>query len=112
MNTWPSTIPNPSFPLQHTLSIPQVRTPFEGGYVQSRRVFTRQRHTWRLAFEGFTDAHRTTLDNFFIANQGATFNWVHPTSAVTHKVRFSDDDLVWRLSDTSRWSVTINIEED
>jgi hypothetical protein len=73
--------------------LPQVRTEFEGGYVQSRKSTTRARKRWNLYWNALSEADYQTLEAFFIANQGGSFNWTHPITSTVHVCRFSGDTL-------------------
>jgi hypothetical protein len=108
---WPSTLPNPKHPLHEELLIPQIRTEFEAGYVQSRRRGTRERRKWALEWDVLTNAQRITLQSFFIARQGSTFAWTHPVTLVSYTVRFSDDAVKMSFNVNQRWSATVVIEE-
>lgn len=110
MNTWPA-IANPIAPLGEETHYPQIRTTFENGAVQSRTVWSRARRRWSLRWTSMTAAHWALLDAFFLANQGLTFNWTHPLSAVAYIVRFQDDGLKSEIITADRRSVELAIEE-
>lgn len=109
-NAWPA-IQAPSFPLGVELNYPQVRTPFENGAVQSRSVWSRARRTFSLSWSAMTAANLATLEAFFIANQGLTITWTHPSTAVAYTVRFKDDSLKSSLADGTRSTVSVVLEE-
>jgi hypothetical protein len=71
----------------------QVRTPFEGGAVQSRPQHTRSRYVFSLGWERLPTADLALLEAHFDANQGGTFNYTHPVTAAVHVVRYQGDEL-------------------
>lgn len=96
MANWPS-MPAADFGTEEEVYRPQIRTEFEGGYVQSRSRTTREIRRFPLAWETMSNADYTTLETFFKENQGNSFNWTHPMTNVTYACRFSTDSLksVW-----------------
>lgn len=93
MTTWPSTLPAPDRGLEEELFLPQLRTEFESGAVQSRRRATRARRRWPLMWSALTETHYQTLEEFFLANQGGTFTWTHPVTSTSYTCQFSGDSL-------------------
>lgn len=71
----------------------QVRTEFEDGTVQSRARVTRGRWTFNLGWVALSQTNYTTLQSFFSAYIGTTFNWTHPVTSTVHVVRFGSDVL-------------------
>lgn len=92
MADFPS-IATPDYGTTEATYLPQIRTEFEGGYVQSRKRTTRARGQWTLGWNALSEADYQTLKAFFIANQGGSFNWTHPTTSVVHVCQFSGDTL-------------------
>ena len=88
------------------------RTEFEGNYVQSRPRVTRGRSKWPLAWHIMEESDYQDLLAFFAANQGGSFDWTHPASAVEYACRFSEDQLTSKIASTGkRKDVKCPIEE-
>lgn len=96
MADWPN-IPAADFGTEESVYKPQVRTPFEGNYSQSRPATTRAIRIFPLAWSVMSEPDYQTLEAFFIANQGNSFNWTHPITSVGYVCRFVGDALpsVW-----------------
>jgi len=95
---------------------PQIRTPFEGGAVQSRGRVTTSRWKFQVGARMMTTTQLDTLVAFFDANQGDTFTFVHPIRGTSHTVRFTEDELPEAVpvgdGSNARWAVEgINLEE-
>ena len=108
--SWPS-IAKPSHPMEESDFRGQVRTEFEGGYVQTRSRETRARKRWSLRWIAMTEADWGTLSTFFRSYLGSTFTWTHPITSASYTVRFSDDTLQSNVKIAGRREVTVNIEE-
>jgi len=106
---WPS-IAAPTYSTGGEVYRPQVRTEFEGNYVQSRPRSTRATRRWTLVWNAMTEANFSTLDAFFIANAGTTFSWTEPVTSTSYTVRFSEDSLKWTHSDKGVRSVQVGLE--
>lgn len=91
--------------------LPQVRTEFEGGYVQSRKMFTRERGKFSLVWNALPEAEFQTLQAFFVANQGDSFTWTHTITSASMTMRFSGDSISGRVVSPGERSVTLDIEE-
>jgi hypothetical protein len=92
MADWPN-IPAADFGTEEKVYKPCVRTPFDGGYSQSRPETTRAIRVFPLGWNSLSEADYQTLDAFFIANQGGAFNWTHPVTSVVYSCRFLSDVL-------------------
>lgn len=92
--------------------LPQVKTEFEAGYVQSRPRHTRARHVFKLSWNAVTAADYATLEAFFEAQQGNTFTWTHPVSETEYTVRFADDRLSPEFISPGYWRVSLTLEEN
>jgi hypothetical protein len=97
--------------------LPQVRTEFENGAVQSRARATSARRIFILGWHALSNANYETLVTFFEDYQGTTFVYTHPVTAGSYTCRFSEDALPpakvsgWR-SGTECWELTnLKIEE-
>lgn len=67
-------LPNPSVGSRGEIYLPQVRTPFEGPYVQSRKKYTRARGgPFTLFWDCLSPFEFDALVDFFKANQGGSF---------------------------------------
>jgi len=106
---WPS-IAAPTYTTGGEVYRPQIRTEFEGNYVQARPRSTRATRRWNLVWNAMTNADFETLDAFFIANIGVTFPWTEPITSTSYTVRFSEDSLKWSHSDLGHRAVTVGIE--
>ena len=107
MSTFPATLPKPSIGSGGEVHKAQVRTPFEGGYVQSRAKYTRTRKRFSLRWKALTEAQFEILENFFDANQGGSFNYAF---LGTGDYRFSSDEFAWIWNGTRR-AVDVEVEE-
>lgn len=106
---WPA-ISAPSA-LGEDLNFPQIRTEFESGTVQARPKWTRGRRTFNLSWSGMTEAHFILLQAAFLADQGLSFSWTHPTSAVVYVVRFQGDKVTGEVTTPGRRKVSLVLEE-
>lgn len=113
-------MPLPAFPIDQT-GIPQigtggstfkkqVRTDFEGGYVQSRAQHTRARRKHPLKWNGMTEAQFSALETFFTTYQGGGFTLAH-TNFNSRDWRFADDQIDWSFVAPGIIEATVNIEE-
>ncbi len=107
MSTFPA-IPNPVLGSGGSLFKAQVRTEFEGGYVQSRAKHTRSRKRFRLIWSHMKEADWDLLTAFFIANQGGSWGY---TFLGTGDYRFSTDEIEWTWAGPGRRRVEIEVEE-
>ncbi|MFA5208638.1 hypothetical protein [Shewanella sp.] len=110
MATWPS-IANPDFGMAEYIYLPIVRTEKEANYVQTRKRATRDRGSWDLSWKAMSETDYQTLLTFFLANQGTSFTWVHPKTAVSYTCVFSTDGLQSKIISPTRRSVEVAIEE-
>lgn len=109
-NNWPS-IQNPSRPFDEDVFLPQVRTEFEGNYVQTRPKVSRAKKKWALYWKGMREEDYQTLIKFFRLNQGTSFTWTHPVSGTSYTCVFSGDNLRSRIINVNRREVWCAIEE-
>lgn len=110
MATWPSIVA-PSLPIDEEEYFPQLRTEFESGSVQSVPAFTVSRKKWALTWSKMPESQYQTLNAFFLANQGLTWTWTHPTTGTAYTCRFSDHSLKSSLIRVGLRQVSVNIEE-
>lgn len=116
MADWPS-IATPAFGMTERVYKRQLKSEFESGAVQSRPAFTLQKRQWPdLGWNALPNADLVTLQTFFIANQGNSFNWTHPITSVVYICRFMSEDsldfqVVEKTVDGFVWSGRCPIEE-
>lgn len=72
---------------------PVYKSKFDGGYQQQRPQHTRKIKMFDITHTNLTDAQVTTLDDFFDINQGLSFDFTHPKTAVVYVVTFDMDEL-------------------
>jgi hypothetical protein len=89
---WPS-IAAPTFGTTVEVYKPQIRTEFDGNYVQSRPRMTREIRRWVLKWNVMTEADYQTLAAFFVSNQGNSFNWTESVTSTSYLCRFSANSL-------------------
>lgn len=95
---------------------PTLRTPFEGGYVQTRPRFTRIPRRWSISYaEGnaLPAADKTTLYNFESARGvgGEAFTWTSPFDGGSYTVRFAAPIEFAPVTGTATWSARFDLEE-
>lgn len=81
----------PALPLDFEREDAVLRSESDGGYEMTRPRFTRNRMVFTLQYEDLPMAECLSLDSFYVddcANGSVIFNWVHPGTGVSHKVRF------------------------
>ncbi len=94
MNAWPSTLPTPSWGLTEEFYKPQLITPFDANYSQSRPKTTRGIDRWgNLGWTIMTEAEYQTLRAFFDANQGNLFSFTHPMTGRVYTCHFTEDSI-------------------
>ena len=109
MATWPSI--STASKLSEKNKKKQIKTEFEGGYVQSRAHWTREKRIFSMQWDTMTTTDKATLETFFEANLGGSFTWTHPGTSVAYTVRFKDDELIFGFQPTAYWRVKIDLEE-
>lgn len=110
MNTYPSTLPNPTIQSSHKLSIAVIKTDVEGGYTQVRRRHSRKIESWTLKYDYLEYSDYAVLKEFFEENQALAFIWTHPLTLENHTVRFDGDDLDDTM-DSIYTNVMVSIKE-
>jgi len=107
--SWPS-IAAPTYTTGGETYLPQLRTEFEGGYVQSRPRCTRATRRWTLVWNAMTNADFATLESAFIADMGTTFSWTEPVTSTSYTVRYAADSLKWTHVNLGVRAVSIGLE--
>jgi len=111
--TWPSSLPNPVYPLEAIREDSVIRTPFEAGYEQTRNKYTRRRPGWRLKFSRLKQADYDNLRTFYeTTTDGGTlsFMWTHPQTGETAEYRFMGP-IKDALVDVNIWAVEVEIRK-
>ncbi len=108
MAEFPTTLPSPLIGSSGAMTKAQVRTPFEGGYVQSRPKHTRKRGGPYSLDYIFTTAELATFDTFFDTNQGGSFDY---SVLGTGDYRFSEDSYEWEWLEAGYYRVSVQMEE-
>ena len=106
---WP-TIAAPTYTTGGEVYRPQIRSEFEGNYVQSRPRSTRATRRWTLVWNAMTNADYGTLETAFIADIGATFSWTEPITTTSYTVRYSEDSLKWSHVNKGVRAVQVGLE--
>ena len=91
MATWPD-ISLPS-KIEEELYKPQVETEFEANYFASRPISSRAIRRWNLSWNSMSQGDLDTLQTFFIANQGLSFDWTNPRNSIGYSCRFIGDSI-------------------
>lgn len=112
MASWPS-IKSPTFGTKEEIFKPQIRTSFEGGYVQSRPKGTRSVYRWTLTWRAMPDADWETLLAFFDSEQGNQIDdFPRPKyPAQTFSVRFAADGLTSSIEEGGFRAVEVVVEQ-
>lgn len=94
MAAFPTLSKRPSYPLDPDGEIEDaiLRSPSDGGYVQTRPRYTRVRRNWGVNYLHLPDADVTLLRSFEITtlrNGADLFTWTHPLSATAYTVQLT-----------------------
>lgn len=108
---WPSIIA-PTYSTGGETYLPQLRTEFEGNYVQSRPRSTRATRRWMLVWDDMPEADFQLLEAAFIADMGTTFSWTEPATSVVYTVRYSEGSLRWAHKELGYRQVTVGLETE
>ena len=88
-----------------------IRSPAEGGYVQTRARFTRVRMQWTLPFSMLTATDKSTLESLYTAVNGSDyFTYYHYSTGTTYTVRFTKP-LQFDVEANNHWRITIELEQ-
>ena len=110
--SFPNTVPNPEYPFKVEYEDNSITSKFEDGTVQSRLKFTRSRRTWTLQWNGLSDTHHSTLDNFVVNQAKHAANivtWTIPNTNTTVNVRCVKYESSMEFID--RWNVELQLQE-
>lgn len=109
---FPSTIPNPEYPLKVEHEDNSITSKFEDGTVQSRLKFTKSRKTFTLTWNGLPQTHYDTLENFIVntvKHAALVFSWTNPANNTTYNVRCTKFDAEIRF--INYWNVELELQE-
>lgn len=105
-------LPKPSAPgSSDTLSIPVLRSESEGAYTKVRRITTKAKNEFTLKYNKLTKVNYAILSDYFSANQGLSFDFVHPDTNITHTCVFMQDSIKKTHIDGVLSSTVIKLEE-
>jgi hypothetical protein len=110
-NTYPSLSVAPRYPIPERRQDPTIRSPFEAGYVLTRRRYTRSIYEWEISYYRMPTADKNTL-NAFVSTVGGgadAFDWTHPETASVHTVRFKIIPE-YEADQKGRWNVRFTLE--
>ena len=105
------TAPCPRVGTKETTVIPIVKSESEGNYTKVRRVATRSRKKFELKYNALTLSEFQILETFFIDNQGSSFTFTHPSTAVEYECIFNQSELKKDFTDTKIVNTDIVLEE-
>lgn len=106
------TIENPSYPVDYETEDAAIAAGFENGSEQTRARFTRQRRRFGLRWPAMTNAHRETLNAFYLSVKGGSeaFTWTDAYSNTAYTVRF--DGPIKEISiNPDFWNVELTLRE-
>ena len=110
---WPSTLPNPLYPLAVTREDNVLRSNKDAGYEQTRRRYTRERKSYDLSWTAMRAADRNTIANFYdneTADGSLSFMWTHPIEGTTAEYRFTGP-IKESLSNPGLYEVSCQIKQ-
>lgn len=70
-----------------------IRTESEGGYGRTRAKYTKPRYQFDLDYIAINATNYTTIEAYFLANQGSTFTFVYPRDSQSYTVMFNQDNI-------------------
>lgn len=102
----------PSTPLMEKLVDSVLRSPMDGGYVQTRQRYTRIRKLWDVTYTAITTADKVTLEAFVqtVAGGANQFTWTNPQDGSNYEVRFNPIPN-FSYNSYDRWNVTFSLEQ-
>ena len=92
MADWPTLTRQPCEPYSvHPVGSRDMLSDTEGGYIITRRRYSRDRRVFQFSLPNMDATDYATLLSF-IAGQGRTgsFNWTNPADSTSYAVRFAD----------------------
>jgi hypothetical protein len=108
----------PNYEPSETLEDSTIRSPFEGGYVQTRARFTRTRENFSFQFRYITNADKVILKNLLnavkIGADSFTFHHWNDTDYTVRFVKSPTFSCVFRpqdLESSSYWDVQIDLQQ-
>lgn len=113
VKTFPSSIPNPSYPLKAQPENTSITSKFEDGSMVSRRKFTRARLKFTLQWNSLKNAEYMVLNNFIVNSVGfaaEAFVWHNPMDNKDYTVRCTSYDG-GTLNSVDFWNVQMELTE-
>lgn len=107
-------VPYPDFPINEGREDSVLRSPFEGGYTQTRAAHTRIKRTWSVNYNLLSTVDKELIEDFFdtTVNGGAdSFTWTSPIDDVAYTVRFAPGGFYSSYVSYNRWNVRISLEQ-
>ena len=89
-----------------------VRSPFEGGYQQTRPRYTRARRRFGVRYR-LQSSDLWTLRTFELTtlrNGADSFTWTHPTTSTSYTVRLAAP-IAYARAQYGIWDVSMTLEE-
>ena len=110
---FPSTLPNPSYPMDVEFEDTSISSKFEDGSVQTRSKFTRSRDTFKVTWKRLRlNEYKTLID--FVKNvakfKANAFYWKNPDTNENVLVRINAISNV-QLVELEYHSVTLELQE-
>ena len=94
-----------------TATIPLVKSESDGAYTKVRRKVTRVKNKFTLSYQKITYDEFDILKAYFYANQGLSFDFIHPSNAETFTCVFAQEEIQKTYIDSVLVSTTIVLEE-
>lgn len=104
----------PTFPItsisRRTLK-PALKKSYDGGYEQQRLKYTKSIKEFKITYGVLDLIQAQELEDFFNANQGASFDFTDETFQTTHTVRFEQDDITLTQIQPKYYTTSITVRE-
>lgn len=95
------------------ITVKPLITSESNGYIQQRPKTTRNIKKFKLNYNILNDTQKTTLENFFINNNGLEFTYVYPKTGTSYTMIFDGMDEISFSFDAkmNKHTTTINLRE-
>jgi hypothetical protein len=103
--------PIPSLGSSSQLYIPLIKSESDGNYPKVRRKTTKARKKFELDYKNILHSEFQVLEDFFVANQGLSFDFTEPLSGTIYTCVFMQDELDKSYDTVNTVSTTIKLEE-
>jgi hypothetical protein len=107
--SWP-TIATPAYGSEGESLRPQIRSEMEGGYAQTRAMYTRATKKFRLHWNALSTADLTLLISAYESDAGNSFTWTD-LDGTSRTVRYVGDSLRWVYAYPGYFTVDVELEE-